>query len=268
MSVTYHQLKSRAMRALKPFLTPVVERTQQVQAKVQAQVLTAAVETAKSLGLPAVASVLAGSPRDLVISPNEISYAHGTGVLLTRLLEGRNDIIVARSATTYGGTQEVDPAAAHVLSSTTLRWPQILGEVHSWVANENVRSILCVPYFESDLQMALAAKAVTKAPLGIWIMDDNALYENGINQKILNEALGAADALFAISPELRNAYETHCRRKIWLLPPMVALLKQRESPNPTVQDMIGEVSSSKGGRRGMRMFYRTRPDLVKKRLLS
>jgi FkbM family methyltransferase len=238
MSMNYAALKLRAKRILKPFLAEAVERTQQAQ--------VVAVETAETLGLTKIASVLAGSPRDLVISPNEISYAHGTGVLLSRLLEGRSDIIVARSATTYGGTQEVSPASAHVLSSKELSWPKVIEEVQSWVANENIRSILCVPYFESDLQMALAAKAITKAPLGLWIMDDNALFETGISHQVLNEALGAADAVFAISPELRNAYETHSRRKIWLLPPMAAAKFIREKPSKAAEPatkgvMIGNV---------------------------
>ncbi len=177
---------------------------------------------------------------DLIISPNEISFAHGTGVLLSRLVEGTDNILVARSASHYGGSQRVNAKKAFVLPDGVTTRPEIFAEVIQWLGSYNIRSILCTPFFQTDLLIALAAQAITGAPLGIWVMDDNCLANTGISRKIMGEVIERASALFAISPELKQAYQTEFRKPFAILPPLVPkdLIRKKPSSAPTGSDLI------------------------------
>lgn len=169
---------------------------------------------------------------DVVISPNEISFAHGTGVLLSRLLDGRSDIVAIRSRTNYGGEQRLATRKIYVLPDGMSDRRGIFEQVSEWLAGYEVRSILCAPYFETDLMLAIAAQAVTGAPLGLWIMDDNCLETKGINRAVMAEAIERASALFAISNELKRRYQTEFRKAMAVLPPLVApdMIRKEASP--------------------------------------
>jgi FkbM family methyltransferase len=184
---------------------------------------------------------------DLVISPNEISFAHGTGVLLSRLLDGRSDFVAIRSRTTYGGQQIITPVEALVLPDGVSARAQIFLQMAEWIADYPVRNILCAPYFETDLVMAIAAQAISGAPLGLWIMDDNCLKNGGIDKKIMAEAIERSSALFAISPELKRQYQSEFRRPMAVLPPLVApsmiRAKPAKPPKKPSAVMIGNVWS-------------------------
>jgi FkbM family methyltransferase len=184
---------------------------------------------------------------DIVISPNEISFAHGTGVLLTRLMEDTDQFVAFRSRSDYGGTQRISPRAAHVLPAGTTDRAAIFAEVQEWTRGLEVRSILCVPYFETDLTLAVATQAITGAPLGLWIMDDNCLRNDGIARTAMAEAIARADALFAISPELKATYQTEFRRPMSVVPPLVAPSLIRSAPSAPRPEgrlvMIGNVWS-------------------------
>lgn len=161
---------------------------------------------------------------DLVIAPNEISMAHGTGVLLSRLLEGRSDFITYRSFNNWGGRQHVRPVADFLLSSgsRSLSRQQITATVARDLSQFRVGYILCVPYFREDVLVGLAAHAATGAPLAVYIMDDNTLFTNGIPRAEMAELISRADTLFAISPEMRTEYQNQFRRKFYVMPPLVA----------------------------------------------
>ena len=128
---------------------------------------------------------------DLVISPNEVSLVHGTGVLLTRLLEQAPDFVLLRSANDWGGRNHVRPLADLVLDYRA-RGPHLRAEASRFTANAladyDVGFILCVPYYRSDVYMALAAKAATGAPLAVYVMDDNCLHNDEIPPAELADA--------------------------------------------------------------------------------
>jgi FkbM family methyltransferase len=202
---------------------------------------------AAASGLAALESQPMPDGIDVVISPNEISFAHGTGVLLSRLMDGADKVIAMRSRTDYGGEQRLKPLRAHVLPAGVTDRQDIFGLVHQWLDGAKVRSILCAPYFETDLTIAMAAQAITGAPLGLWIMDDNCLKANGIRREVMAEAIGRADALFAISPELKRAYQTEFRKAMAVLPPLVAESLVSTMPSAAKPDgrllMIGNLWS-------------------------
>ena len=227
---------TKRLKPIKPFLAAFLRQP--------------AISQARSL-FREISSQMAKPEVDLVISPNEIAFTHGTGVLLTRLLEEKKDIIIARSRSTYGVAQTVSACEAFQLSHPNLGRDRIFAEVLQWVTPYKVRSILCVPYFDTDVSLAIAAKAITGAPLGLWLMDDNALIGTGISRSLLDEAMAAASAVFAISPELRGAYVTHYRRRIWVLPPLVSpklFRSERSRPLASARRhgvMIGNIWSRK-----------------------
>jgi FkbM family methyltransferase len=169
---------------------------------------------------------------DLLVVPNEIASTHGTGILAKRLIEGRSNVLAMRSATSYGVRTEAELVGDLVLPNQQMDRQEITEQVVRWLRTYDVGSIVCIPYFQSDLLMALAAKAATGAPLAIYLMDDNCLHHDGISATVMSEALSRADAVFAISPELRAAYEGRFLRKIWVMPPLVASSLIRRTPAP------------------------------------
>ena len=185
---------------------------------------------------------------DLIISPNEISFAHGTGVLLSRLVEGRDDLVAIRSRTNYGGMQRINSREDFVLPDGMSDRKEIFAQVGEWLHGYDVRSILCTPFFETDVTIAIAAQAITGAPLGLWIMDDNCLNNTGIRREVMAEGFERATALFAISTELKRYYQTEFRKPMATLPPLVAPSMIRTTPAPPPKQqrfvMIGNVWSA------------------------
>ncbi len=177
---------------------------------------------------------------DLMVSPNEISSAHGTGILMTRLADGAGQFIAMRSRTNYGGRQDISPAQSFVLPNPGMDRAEIVEQVAHWLRAYDLDTITCVPYFETDLLIGLAAKSVSGAPMALWIMDDNCLHSNGIRREVMAEAIARADAIFAISPELRHAYEAEFGRPIHVLPPLVAGKHIRNSPSPVPAEALRE----------------------------
>lgn len=177
---------------------------------------------------------------DVVVSPNEISAAHGTGILLTRMLDNRDGYVSMRSHSHYGGGQDVSPEQAFVLPRGDMDRLEIIEQVAAWLHAYDVDAITCVPYFETDLLIGLATKAVSGAPMALWIMDDHCIYSNGIKKEIMAEAIARADAVFAISPELRDTYEREFDRAIHVLPPLVASKFIRTEASPTPLPALAE----------------------------
>jgi hypothetical protein len=98
--------------------------------------------------------------------------------------------------------------------------------------------------------MALAAKAATGAPMTVYVMDDNTLFNAEIPQEEMGELLRGADAVFAISPEMRTLYQNHFRVPILVAPPVVAddLVRARPSdppvpPLPGVRARVGLIGN-------------------------
>jgi len=211
--------------------------------------------------IPAVVPVPQGAPAmptrqhpggrvDVVVAPNEICFAHGTGVLLARLLAGAAPYITLRSWNNWGGEQSVAPLADHVFQS---EWPGAKDRTGAAafatevVDGFEVGHILAVPYFRHDVHMALAAKAATGAPMTVYVMDDNTLFNAEIPQEEMGELLRGADAVFAISPEMRTLYQNHFRVPILVAPPVVAddLVRARPSdpPVPGVRARVGLIGN-------------------------
>jgi hypothetical protein len=167
---------------------------------------------------------------DLVIMANEINFAHGTGILMSRILAEVPSYVLFRAFDHWGGAQVVQPTADFVLHHYSQDRQTIASFIASRLSTYAPRSIFSVPYTREDVVMALTAKVMTGAPLVIWIMDDNCLSNEGIPIDLMQELVRTADARFVISDAMRAAYEAHFDLPFWVLPPLVAQRFIRSEP--------------------------------------
>jgi FkbM family methyltransferase len=156
----------------------------------------------------------------VVVSSVEINSRHGTGLLIQYLFDDLSKVATVSSLRCYDGDR-VRSAVHHDLPSRNMARHEIYDSILNWFRNSPPRKAYVVPFFKSDLMMAIALKDLFGARVCLHFMDDNNLYANEIPGDLMTEALEKADLLFAISSEMRNAYEQRYGRKMYLLPPIV-----------------------------------------------
>lgn len=120
--------------------------------------------------LQAVARPASG-PVDLLVTHNEVSERHGTGVLLRRLFLGGPPVASVRSVDLYGGEQDLGQPRLR-LDLGDASWLEVMETVVGALGHLDVRRILCVPYGPSEVRIALAAREVFGVPMCTWVMDD------------------------------------------------------------------------------------------------
>lgn len=163
---------------------------------------------------------------------NEISWAHGTGVQMARILSEADGYVVIRSFDSWGGGQVVEPVADFVLHRFGADRAEIAQFVADRLAMFRIRRILSIPYTREDVIFALTAKVMTGAPLTLWVMDDNTVTHDGIPRADMAELVRMADARFVISESMREIYDEAFAARFAVLPPMVASRFMRRAPSP------------------------------------
>ena len=153
----------------------------------------------------------------LVITHAELSSRHGTGALLLKLLRQEPPLAVFYSKDFFK-THDIDVAAFHIAHSGN-QLQSGRRSVESLLVHKPIRRILCVPFYEDEVQTALAAQACTGAPLALYIMDDQNIHVHEIPDKPLGRLIQQANICVAISPALCAAYQEKYRRRFWLAPP-------------------------------------------------
>lgn len=157
---------------------------------------------------------------DLVITLNEINDKHGTGALVKRIFEGSDEIFSLRSRNDYGADHQFGKwsiCASHASLPRTLAFQEIM----DLLAGKRVRRIVCVPYIASDLLFAIAAKEIFEAPLCLYLMDDQNVAVNHIDDGLMREFLSKCTLRFTTHAEMRDAYESKHGFKFYLLPAVV-----------------------------------------------
>ncbi|BDA75741.1 hypothetical protein CAL7716_099070 [Calothrix sp. PCC 7716] len=158
---------------------------------------------------------------DVIITCNEVNERHGTGVLLRRIFKDSPNIFSIRSCNHYEGEHDFGEESA-CLPQVMLSKADIFAYVLQTFEYQNVRRILCIPYYPSDVLVAIAIKELFNIPLCTYIMDDQNICSNGIPDSLMRELLDKSSLRLAISPEMRQAYEGKYRLKFWVLPPVVS----------------------------------------------
>jgi hypothetical protein len=195
----------------------------------------------------------------LVITAVEICDRHGTGVLLRKLIGSRANILNIRSRTRYFGECSLD-CKSIALAWDRMRPPNRLKRLSSALGNRNIGTIIVVPYRGSELEMALAVKAICDAKLVTWVMDDNCVFTGRIPPDVMQRCLDLSDITFGISRELCDAYQAAFGVRMYLLPPNV---EDRDAPGPDCETgngralMVGNVWSRNWLRRLSRAVAKT-----------
>ncbi len=170
---------------------------------------------------PNTSSAEPGPPIDqVVVSSVEINSRHGTGLLIQYLIRDFSRTATVNSLRCYNG-ERVPSALHHCLSNYKAPRHAIYQEVNQWFGAAPPARAYVVPFFESDLFIAMALKDLFKTQICLHVMDDNCLFSSEIPNATCAEAIEKSDLVLAISPEMRQAYEQRFGRKIYLLPPIV-----------------------------------------------
>ena len=181
----------------------------------------------------------------LVITHAELSYRHGTGALLIRILQEERNVIVFHSQKFFGGHDIAFPTfqITHRRSSSATSRRRI----QKILSGSKVAQILCVPFYPDEAISALAAHDLTNAPLVLYIMDDQNIHAQGISDRLMEKLVQRSAIRFAISEPLRAAYEKKFDCNFFLLPPVIdpalfASADRASSPNdPLLGVMIGNL---------------------------
>lgn len=155
-----------------------------------------------------------------IVTPNEVNEQHGIGALLSRIFAGEPNVLSFRSHDTFGGVQSFGARCLRVSHTGLARWESCARLLHA-LQGSTIRRILCVPFFADDLITASALSDLYRAPLCIYVMDDNNVGGRGIPDDLFDEALGKARLRLGISPEICAAYAAKYARPFHLLPPLV-----------------------------------------------
>jgi len=175
-----------------------------------------------------VRAAAALGPRDLLLSHEEITHRQGTGVLLKRFYPDATEFVTVRSRSFHGGKVEFEGIhfSLDLPALSVEARKAILGRL---LAPYRIRRILAVPYFASDFEHALAAKALTKAPLCTFVMDDQAIYCRHVPRELARRLFAASDLRLAISPEMAAVYGRTFKQAFHFMPPVLSDVADAQS---------------------------------------
>lgn len=157
---------------------------------------------------------------DIVISHIEINNKHGTGILLQRIFTDSTHIFAVRSRDMYDGENHLGFGST-CLSQAGLSRAEVFQHVLQGLQTIDAERAICIPYYPDDVLSAIAIKEIYGIPLCTYIMDDQNIYSDGISDRLMQELLVKSSLRLAISPEIRDVYESKYKLKFWLLPAVV-----------------------------------------------
>lgn len=157
---------------------------------------------------------------DVIITPNEVNDKHGTGILVKRIFATSPNIVSIRSMNTYNSEHEFGNLSLCISHKKLSRFESFQSIIQS-LQNITVNRIICIPLRPDDVITAIVIKELFDAPLCTYILDDQNIHINGIPDALMQELLSKSSLRLAISPEMRDAYETKYRLNFWQLPAVV-----------------------------------------------
>jgi len=225
---------------------------EKARARLQA-ILSGEVDAAQTIEEVDLASL--PDSTDLVITACEVNALHGTGTLLLRIFPDQRSIISLRAEDFYDGVTDFGCVRLRLPLAQAAR-PVISAWLKSSLAGVNIRRILCVPYTPAEATLALAAKEMLDAPLGVYVMDDKNVCADGISDSLMRELLERASLRLVISPEMREVYEDKYDMSFWVMPPVVAdhIIKREAAAVPGIGPRRGVLLGNMWGQRWLDML--------------
>ena len=163
-----------------------------------------------------------------IITFDEINDRHGTAILIKRIFSGYSNIISIRSRTNYGGDHNFGNFSLE-LSYQDMSRIEIYQNIINQLKEINITKIFCIPFTQDEIFTAIAIKNLYKASLCTYIMDDQNIYVDNINDQIMKELLEVSDLRLGISRQICEAYENKYGFSFALLPPVVESKLNTES---------------------------------------
>jgi hypothetical protein len=188
---------------------------------------------------------------DVVITPNEINYQHGTGFLVDRLFGNRENTLSIRAANHYGGDHHFGGESL-MIAHEHLSRPRAIEQTLRNLGDRIPKRIFCVPFLSADLLTAITLCDVFKAPLCLYLMDDQNVTTSAIPDSLMREFLEKCALRLTTHSEMREAYESKYGLKFYLLPAVVPahlISTSLSQPEPElVRERTGALVGSVWGR--------------------
>jgi hypothetical protein len=170
---------------------------------------------------------------NLLISAVEINDHHGVGIFLRRLFPDSRGFITIRSSSLYGGENQFGSSGFEL--GREFQGPkQRAARLRKILRGYKIDRILAVPYYADDFENANAAKSLTGAPLCVYLMDDQNIFEPSVPDHTVLRLLKAAEFRLAISQEMALAYQEKYSVSIHILPPVMTKLSSNLPPGDIV----------------------------------
>ncbi len=172
-----------------------------------------------------------------LITANEVTHKHGTGVLVKRIIGDTPEIFSIRSINHYEGDHSFGDVSFCLPQKGVSRL-EAFQNVIQIVRGTTIKRIFCVPYHADELITAIALKELFNVPLGTYIMDDQNICVDHIPDDLMKEFLGKCSLRLATHPELKEAYEGKYNLSFWLLPAV--------APSNLISTQICQVNHHRG----------------------
>jgi len=157
---------------------------------------------------------------DIIVSSNEINKNHGVGVLLKRIFPDTSGIVSLRTTNLYGGEQDFG-VQNFCLDVRGCSYGEILVKIQNLFVYLKPKRVLVIPYFVEDFYVATAIKSLFQVPVCTYLMDDQNVHVDVVDDQAVQNLLDSSDLILGISLPLCQVYEKKYRQKIWFIPPLV-----------------------------------------------
>ncbi|MFM7876405.1 MAG: beta-1,6-galactofuranosyltransferase, partial [Microcystis panniformis] len=157
---------------------------------------------------------------DIIVSANEINEQQGVGILLKRFFPDTGQIVSLRTTNLYGGEQDFG-VQNFCLDVRGCSYGEILAKVQKLFVHIKPKRVLVIPYFTEDFYIATAIKYLFQVPVCTYLMDDQNVYVNAVEDEAVQNLLDSSDLILGISLPLCQTYEKKYGQKIWFIPPVV-----------------------------------------------
>ena len=160
------------------------------------------------------------SNETVIVSSVEINSRHGTGLLIQYMFEDFSNVTTVSSRRRFHNDR-VRSAMHFEVPCDELPRHELYELVLNWFKNSPPKRAYIVPYYKTELVVAIALADLFGTEICLHIIDDQCLYEEEIPLSLMNEAMDRAALILLISPEMREAYQERFDHKMYILPPVV-----------------------------------------------